>query len=132
VNTLSHFLLMLGQSGVELSANGDRLRHRPSMLAPDVLARLRMHKAAILGLLMDGYIADGVSDPEAAYLLFERLGIADDLGMPTHVGAPAWLIAVGESMQGARWRGSDYDQSATSNALIDLQNSPRGYGGVAR
>ncbi len=91
-------LLDLGSAGVELAAHGDRLRHRPATLAPDLLARLRIHKAAILILLVDGYAHDPADDPEAGYILGERLGIADDLGMPTHAGAPAWLIAVGESM----------------------------------
>ncbi len=92
-------LLNLGWAGVEVAAHGDRLRHYPAMLAPDLSARLRMHKAAILTLLANDYAAVPVADPEAAYILGERLGIADDLGMATHPGAPAWLIAVGESMQ---------------------------------
>jgi len=35
---------------------------------------------------------------DGTYILAERLGIADDLGMPTHAGSPAWLIAAGEAM----------------------------------
>jgi len=99
VNGVSRLLLDLGCAGVEVAAHGDRLRHRPATLAPDLSARLRMHKAAILAMLADGYAPDAGDDPEAGYVLGERLGIADDLGMPTHPGAPAWLIAVGESME---------------------------------
>jgi hypothetical protein len=98
VSAVPRLLLDLGQAGVEVAAHGDRLRHRPATLAPDLSARLRMHKAAILAILADGYAPDAGDGPEAGYILGERLGIADDLGMPTHPGAPAWLIAVGESM----------------------------------
>lgn len=96
---LARLLVDLGAACVELAAHGDRLRHRPATLAPELLARLRMHKAAILGVLVNGYGPDPGGDSEAAYILGERLGIADDLVMPTHPGAPAWLIAVGDSMQ---------------------------------
>ena len=37
-------------------------------------------------------------DTEAGYVMGERLVVADELGMPTHPGAPAWLVAVGEAM----------------------------------
>lgn len=71
--------------------------HRTADLPPDLSARLRMHRAAVLGLLAVGYTP--VPRGDAGYVLGERLGIADGLGMPTHDGAPAWLVAVGESMQ---------------------------------
>ncbi len=95
---LAPLLLALGRAGIELAphpAHGDRLWHRPAALPPDLSARLRMHRAAVLGLLVGGYAPD---DTDAGYVLGERLGIADGLGMPTHPGAPAWLIAVGDSM----------------------------------
>ena len=37
-------------------------------------------------------------DTEAGYVYGERMGIGNGLGMPTHPGSPAWLVAVGESM----------------------------------
>lgn len=98
---MPRLLLDLGCAGVEVAAHApgsDRLRHRPAVLAPDLSARLRLHKAAILGLLANGYAPGPGDDPEAGHVLGERLGIADDLGMPTHPGAPAWLIAVGEAL----------------------------------
>ena len=98
MNGLPLLLLDLGIAGVEVAAHGDRLRYRPVDLPPALADGLRRHKAAILGLLVAGCGPDPAGDPEAAYTLHERLGIADDLGMPTHPGAPAWLIAVGESM----------------------------------
>lgn len=98
VNSIARLLLDLGEAGVEVAARGDRLRHRPATLAPDLRARLRMHKLAVLTLLVDGYDPDPAAEPEAAHTLAERMGIADDLGMPTHPGSPAWLIAVGESL----------------------------------
>ena len=55
------------------------------------------HRNAILDLLNDGYAP---TKPEAVSVYFERLGIGDELAMPTHTGSPAWLIAVGESMGG--------------------------------
>ena len=99
MNTLAGLLLDLGQVGVELAphpAHHDCLRHRPAALAPELAARLRMHKAAILALMAEGYTP---TDPEAAYILFERLGIADDSGMPTHPGSAAWSLAVAESLK---------------------------------
>lgn len=97
---LARLLIDLGIAGVELAAHGDRLRHHPAVLAPDVSARLRMHKQAILALLTCGYGPAPADDPEAVYTLHERLGIADDLTMPTHPGSPAWLIALGEAVGG--------------------------------
>jgi hypothetical protein len=80
-----------------------RLRHRrptpigwAADLPPDLSARLRIYRAAVLGLLADGYAPDSHGD--AAYILGERLGTADGLGLPTHPGSSAWLVAVGESM----------------------------------
>ena len=103
MNGLPRLLLDLGCAGVELATHQkaeNRLKHRPAVLAADLSARLRMHKANILGLLArgSGYAPDPATDPEAAYILNERLGIADDSNMPTHPGSPAWLIAVGASM----------------------------------
>lgn len=99
---LGGLLVALGCAGIELAPHptyAARLRHRPADLPPDLSARLRMHKAAIVGLLVNGYVP--VHD-EARYVHGERLGIADDLGMPTHPGSPAWLVAVGESMEATR------------------------------
>ncbi len=95
---IAPLLVALGRTEIELArhpTDAGRLRHRPAVLPPDLAARLRWHRAAILELLAGGYAP---TDPEAEYVLRERLDIADDLGMPTHPGSPAWLIAVGESM----------------------------------
>lgn len=94
-------LLALGRAGIELAPHPTdpaRLRHRPAVLPPDLAERLRLHRAAVLGLLVRGCAP--LADADVEYVLVERLGIADDLGMPTHPGAPAWLVAVGESMGG--------------------------------
>jgi hypothetical protein len=96
---LAPLLLALGRAGIELArhpTDAARLRHRPAALPPDLSARLRMHRTAILGLLAGGYAPDPHGD--AGHVLAERLGVADDLGMPAHPGAPAWLVAAGESM----------------------------------
>src|SRR5438045_2025596 len=100
MNTLPWMLATLGRAGADVSPDPidpARLRHRPAVLAPDLSARLRAHKAAILGLLADGDAPD--PHGEAGYVLGERLGVADDLGLPTHTGSAAWLVAVGESME---------------------------------
>ena len=94
---LAPLLLALGQAGIELAHHPNdagRLRHRPALLPPDLLESLARHRVVILGLLVNGYTP---GDDDAAYTFGERLGIADGLGMPTHPGSAAWLIAVGES-----------------------------------
>lgn len=103
VSSIARLLLALGEAGVEIAVRGDRLLYRPATLTPDLAARLRTHKSAVLELLAagDGYAPEADSDPEAAYVFNERLGIADDLNMPTHPGSPAWLIAAGESLDHA-------------------------------
>lgn len=95
---LAPLLLALGRAGIELAphpTDAGRLRHRPADLSPDLSARLRIHRAAVAGLLVDGYAP---ADDDAGYVLGERLGVADGLGMPTHPGSAAWLVAVGESI----------------------------------
>jgi hypothetical protein len=99
LNELAPLLLALGRAGIELAphpTDAGRLRHRPADLPPDLSARLRIHRAAVLWLLVDGYAPAG--DTDAGYVLGERLGVADGLGMPTRPGSAAWLVAVGESM----------------------------------
>jgi len=98
---LAPLLLALGRAGIELAAHPTdpaRLRHRPADLPPDLSARLRIHRAAVLGLLVNGYAPKPHGDTDAGYVLGERLGVADALGMPTHPGSAAWLVAVGEAM----------------------------------
>jgi len=95
---LAPLLLALGLAGIELAphpTDAGRLRHRPADLPPDLSARLRTNRAAVAGLLVDGYAP---ADDDAGYVLGERLGVADGLGLPTHPGSAAWLVAVGESM----------------------------------
>ncbi len=96
---LRDLLLRLALSGVEVAPNPndpERLRYRPAVLSTEQRDELRRHKPAVLALLR----GEGVpgSDSEAAYILHERLGVAEELGMPTHPGSPAWLVAVGEAM----------------------------------
>ena len=107
---LAALLLALGCAGIEVASNptdSARLRHRPTDLPPDLSARLRVHKPTVLQLLANGYAPAIGTDAE--YVFGERLGVADDLRLPTHPGSPAWLIAVGESLQsswnsGTNWR----------------------------
>ena len=96
---LAPLLLALGRAGIELAphpTDAGRLRHRPADLPPDLSARLRLHRGAVLVLLAGGYAPDAhAADDDAGYVLGERLGVADGLGMPTHPGSAAWLVAVG-------------------------------------
>ena len=135
---LAPILLALGRAGIELAAHGDRLRHRPAVLPPDLSEALRRHRGAILGLLVGDYAPAGAN---AGYVIGERLGMADGLGMPTHPGSPAWLVAVGASMgEGCgvathgvhsghgetNERDSGSDQGKRANALRDRQGRERG------
>lgn len=97
----SPLLVALGRAGIELAPHPSdpaRLRHRPVNLPPELGDALRMHKAAVLGLLMGGYAPADAPPTGARYVLGERLGVADGLGMPTNPGSAAWLVAVGEAM----------------------------------
>lgn len=102
---LAPLLLALGRAVIELAPHPTdvgRLRHRPADLPPDLSTQLRIHRAAVVGLLTNGHVPDPHGDTDAGYVLGERLGVADALGMPTHPGSPAWLVAVGESVEVSR------------------------------
>ena len=95
---LARLLLALGRAGVELARHQTdpaRLRCRPA-LDPDTAALVRSHRAVIVALLADGLAPARGS--EAEYVLAERLGVADELAMPTHPGSPAWCVAAGEAL----------------------------------
>lgn len=102
---LAALLLALADAGIELAphpTDPGRLRYRRATpdgwaadLRPDLIAGLLANRAAIARLLATGYTPDG---DEARIVFGERLGVADGLGMPTHPGSAAWLIAVGESI----------------------------------
>lgn len=101
--TLPGLLVALGAAGVELGrhpSDPERLRHRPATLTPDLLEGLQTHRAAILALLgtIDGKGGYAPAREDAAIVFGERLAMADGLGMPTHPGSPAWLVAVGEAV----------------------------------
>lgn len=117
-------LIALGTAGVELAAHpidSKRLRHRPATLPTDLVGSVLDHRDAILDLLNDGY---SPTISEAVNVYFERLGIADDLGMPTHPGSPAWLIAVGESLTVSSANAGTVDLAGASNQNT-LQQRPR-------
>lgn len=103
LDTLPGLLVALGVAGIELGrhpADPGRLRHRPATLLPDLLEGLQRHRAAILALLdtFDGKGGYAPAGEDAAIVCGERLGMADGLGMRTHPGSPAWLVAVGEAV----------------------------------
>lgn len=101
--TLAILLADLGRAGVTLRHAGSGVGFTPrAALTLEREAALGVHKPAVLGLLANGYVPDARSDPDAEYIYAERLSIADGLEMPTHPGSPAWLIAVGESMEASR------------------------------
>ena len=95
---LGPLLLAIGLDDIELAphpTDPTRLRHRPGVIPADLAARLHAHRAAVLDLLVNGYTLEG---DDASYVFAERLGIADGLGLATHRGSAAWLVAVGESL----------------------------------
>ena len=100
---LGALLVEAGAAGVEVSSHPsapDRLRHRPSELPTHVAARLAFYKPQLLRLLKTGFAPP---NPESAYVLGERLGVAQELGMSTEPGSPGWLVAVGEAIETA-WK----------------------------
>jgi hypothetical protein len=97
---LPDLLVTLGRPGVAVSIHPDDpalIRFRPMNIPPDLIGGLRAHKADLLTLLGPDGLRDLEDDPEAAYTLGERLGVADGLKMDTRTGSPAWLVAVGEA-----------------------------------
>lgn len=126
---LAPLLVALGLAGTELAAyttDPARLwfkcpdgRAGPS---PDLLERLRLHRAAILGLLAGGYVPDAhPTGDDAGYAYGERFGVADGLGMPTHFGSPAWLVAVGAPIRINRCH------SATSAVYSEYGSTDKGH-----
>jgi len=101
--SLGVLLVEIGAAGVEVSSHPsapDRLRHRPQELPSHVVVRLAHYKPDLLRLLRAGFAPP---DPESAYVLGERLGVAQELRMSTAPGSPGWLVAVGEAIETA-WK----------------------------
>jgi hypothetical protein len=88
--------------GAELAVHpldADRLRYRipAKWLSGEGWRQILWHfRPAILKLLRAGQSLIG---EEEQYLLAERLAVAEDLGLNTHPGSPAWLIAQGEALE---------------------------------
>ena len=115
-------LITLGVAGIELAThptNPMRIRHRPATLPTDLVDSVLDHRDAILDLLSNGYAP---TDPDAVYLMLERLGIGDDLGMPTHIGSPAWMIAVGESLA-SRYCGCTNAGTKVEVTVVDSEST---------
>ncbi|TVQ62518.1 MAG: hypothetical protein EA378_04080 [Phycisphaerales bacterium] len=109
---VAELLRGLGSRGVELAAVGsDRVAWRGELL-PGEVAELRQHKLDVLFML-----TAPVAGEEGRYVLAERLGVAEELGLPTHPGSPAWLIATGEAIDADR---------ATPDPLPPLPEPPEG------
>lgn len=95
--------LLLALRGQESNQPRNRPRRTgsasPGGPAPDLSARLQLHRGAILGLLARGTPRARTDGDDAEYIHAERLGVADELGMPTRPESAAWLVAVGESIE---------------------------------
>ena len=101
--SLGALLVEVGVGGVELSSHPsapDRIRHKPPDLPSHLAARIAFYRPDVLRLLQSGFTP---ADAEAAYVLGERLGVAEGLGMSTAPGSPGWLVAVGEAIETA-WK----------------------------
>ncbi|MCC6322113.1 MAG: hypothetical protein IT438_11840 [Phycisphaerales bacterium] len=126
MSSIADLLMDLGVAGMELSphpTDPSRIRHRPAKLPADLAARLQADKPAILALLVGGELPD----EDAAYRRDERLGAAELLDLPTHVGSPSWLIATAEAM-GALPKRNVVGGRATPEALAALVSSVLGVG----
>lgn len=71
-----------------------RPRHQLADLPPNLSASALLRSSPAPSLMVTEYTP---AHDNAAYVFDERLGVADELQMPTHPGSPAWLVAVGES-----------------------------------
>ena len=95
---LGKFLLALGRFGGEVAPHPTKpggVRIRSRKLPEKADAQGKSLESSIRKLLDEGYTP---ASDHAAYVFDERLSVGDELGVPTHRGSPAWLIAVGESM----------------------------------
>jgi hypothetical protein len=73
---LGVLLADLSARGIALRADGDRLRFRPRSAAPELVERLRTHKAELLGLLQG---ADGPAAEADAIIRHVRAAGDNDL-----------------------------------------------------
>lgn len=95
MTTLAALLINMGRAGATIrDAGGGAGIMRGSALSPDRMSGVKARKRALLALLLGYHPADG----DAEYVYGERLGVADGLGLATHPGSAAWMVAVGESM----------------------------------
>lgn len=64
--SVAELLSDLGRLGIQLEADGERLRYHPrSALTPDLLGQLKAHKGELLTLLRDASDFDSASAPDA-------------------------------------------------------------------
>lgn len=113
---LPSVLVALGAAGVTLRVSGSgRLQYRPVDLAAPLGEGITAHYQALLSIL-GGYQPAGA---EACYVLEERLGVAEGLGLSVQPGAPAWLVAVGEALQ-AEGRGCPVAMPLAEPEPVDL------------
>lgn len=95
---LAPLLVAFGAAGGEVALHPSEpggVRYRPLTLPADLVALLKAHRGDVHTLLANGFLA---TSAESAYIVEERLGVADELAMPTHRGSAAWLVAVGEAI----------------------------------
>ncbi len=101
--SIGSVLLAIGMAEIERGrhpADHGRLRYQSTTLSSDLLEGLHAHRAAILRLRssIGGKGGYSLAGAVAAIVYGERLGMAEGLGMLTHPGSPAWLVAVGEGI----------------------------------
>ncbi len=106
MNDAADLLLELDRLGVRLQADGDKLRFNPrSAVTPDMLARLKVHKAELLALLRNG--AAVVAAP--AEFPLKWIEPDDDVSVPpcpTCGGSELWETISGD------WRCQHCDAAA--------------------
>lgn len=85
----------MGRAGLGFGPNGDEWRPPPGVASALHVEQLAMWRTELLAILSAERLP---LSAEGEHTFHSRLGVADDLGMETHRGSPAWLIALGEGM----------------------------------
>ncbi|MCH8270232.1 MAG: hypothetical protein IH985_03365, partial [Planctomycetes bacterium] len=71
---LAVLMVDLGRAGIELAPDGDRVMFRPrDRVGPDLLARIRRHKRALLANLGDPGQADGLPESGSGPVIGEAV-----------------------------------------------------------
>lgn len=91
---IAEVCVLLGKAGTSIAIHRGGLIFNLPGGDDSIRALLSSHREPLTALVS----AEPALSQDAMDHFTERLGIADGLGMPAHVGSPAWLIALGEAL----------------------------------